>query len=105
MSAHTARPGSRPRRPAHAATLATVATIAPLAAACTSTTGPGTSASVVAAANTAGGRAPTLTGAGCGRAPDFGAGNDRRHISGLPSAARRTGPGTAASPAARPRRR
>ena len=36
MSAHTARPGSRPRRSAHLATLAAAA-IALLAAACTGT--------------------------------------------------------------------
>ena len=66
MSVHTARPGSRPRHPAHPATWATAAAIALLTAACTSTgstTGPDTAASVVAAAS-AGGHAPTLTGAG-----------------------------------------
>jgi phosphate transport system substrate-binding protein len=66
MSAHTARPGTRRRHPARPATLATTAAIALLAAACTSTastTGPDTAASVVAAAS-AGGQAPTLTGAG-----------------------------------------
>src|SRR6266567_5042421 len=63
MSAHTARPGSRPRHPARPATWATAAAIALLAAACTSTSGPDTAASVVAAAS-AGGHAPTLTGAG-----------------------------------------
>ena len=66
MSAHTARPGSRPRHPARPATWATAAAIALLAAACTSTastTGPDTAASIVAAAS-AGGHAPTLTGAG-----------------------------------------
>jgi phosphate transport system substrate-binding protein len=66
MSAHTARPGSRPRRSPHPATWAAAAAIALLAAACTSTastTGPDTVASVVAAAS-ARGHAPTLTGAG-----------------------------------------
>ena len=64
MSGHTARPGSRPRHPARPAALATAAAIALLAAACTSsTTGPDTAASVVAAAS-ASGHAPTLTGAG-----------------------------------------
>ena len=83
MSAHTTRPGSRARHPARAATLATAAAIALLAAACTSTastTGPGTSASVVAAASTAGGRAPTLTGAGSTfDAPFFAAAFARYH--------------------------
>jgi phosphate transport system substrate-binding protein len=63
MSAHTARPGSRPRRSAHPATWAAAAAIALLTAACTGTSSPGTAASVVAAAS-AGGHAPTLTGAG-----------------------------------------
>jgi phosphate transport system substrate-binding protein len=66
MSAHTARPGSRPRRLPHPATWASAAAIALLAAACTSTAGsssPDTAASVVAAAS-AGGHVPTLTGAG-----------------------------------------
>jgi phosphate transport system substrate-binding protein len=66
MSGHTTRPGSRPRRSAHLATWATTAAIVLLTTACTSTasiSGPGTPASVVAAAS-AGGRAPTLTGAG-----------------------------------------
>jgi phosphate transport system substrate-binding protein len=65
MSAHTARPGSWPRRSPHPATWAAAA-IALLAAACTSTastTGPDTAASVVAAAS-ASGHAPSLTGAG-----------------------------------------
>ena len=40
-----------------------------------------------------------------GRAVDFGGGDDRRHVSGPPSAGRRSGPGTAASPPARRCRR
>ena len=63
MSAHPARPGSRPRRSPHPATWAAAAALALLTAACTSTASPGTAASVVAAAS-AGGHAPTLTGAG-----------------------------------------
>ena len=63
MSAHTARPGSRPRRSPHPATWAAAAAIALLTAACTSTSSPDTAASVVAAAS-AGGHAPTLTGPG-----------------------------------------
>ena len=63
MSAHTIRLGSRPRRSPHPVTWAAAAAIALLTAACTSATGPGTAASVVAAASP-GGHAPTLTGAG-----------------------------------------
>jgi ABC-type phosphate transport system substrate-binding protein len=63
MSAHTARPGSRPRRSPHPATWAAAAAIALLTAACTSTSSPHTAASVVAAAST-GGHVPALTGAG-----------------------------------------
>jgi hypothetical protein len=62
MSAHTARPGSRPRHPARPAIWAAAAAVALLTAACTSTastTGPDTAASVVAGAH-----APTLTGPG-----------------------------------------
>ena len=62
MSAHTARPGSRPRRSPRLATWAAAA-LALLTAACTSTSSLGTTASVVAAASP-GGDAPTLTGAG-----------------------------------------
>lgn len=49
MSAHTARPGSRPRRSPHLATWAAAA-LALLTAACTSTSSLDTTASVVAAA-------------------------------------------------------
>ena len=66
MPAHTIRLGSRPRRSPHPATWGAAVAIALLTAACTSTTsatGPGTAASVVAAASP-GGHAPTLTGAG-----------------------------------------
>jgi phosphate transport system substrate-binding protein len=66
MSAHITQPGSRARRPAHPGTWAVAVAIALLTAACTSTssaTGPDTAASVVAAAS-AGGHAPTMTGAG-----------------------------------------
>jgi ABC-type phosphate transport system substrate-binding protein len=63
MPAHTIRLGSRPRRSPHPATWGAAVAIALLTAACTSTTSPGTAASVVAAASP-GGHAPTLTGAG-----------------------------------------